>query len=357
MHLLLVHDRIGGSTGMGRFVGWMAGVALEANLQVTLVAAAVAPELKSDCRLVTVRAMRRLPAVADSFSWCLAAARAMEPIDADVTHVHLAPLLNHGTLMTCHHLARATSRRGMREFGRGPRRALRELQAGLKRQLDDRSYGRRRADVRLSFVSELLRDEFRLLYGEPRDGAILFPPTPAFRGVEPLERARARRRLGLAGDKLVAGYLGGNDPRKGFAHVVALAAAGNVDVLVAGPNLESGHAPGGHVLGYVDPDDVIEAADVLLAPALFEAAGIVVGQALARGVPVVVGRANGWAGPVARHGAGVVWEGERDLEEAVLHAGRADPEACRAAAAEVSEQRQAVRLLELYERCSRDRAS
>ena len=62
-----------------------------------------------------------------------------------------------------------------------------------------------------------------------------------------------------------------------------------LEVLVAGPRLDGVVVPGGHVLGYVDPDQVIEASDVLLAPALFEAAGVAVGQALSRGVPVVVG--------------------------------------------------------------------
>lgn len=345
---------------MGRFVGWMVRAALEADVRVTLVAASVAPELRMDCRIVTVDAMRRLPSLADNIAWSVAAARAIDQIDdADVKHVHLAALLNHGTLMTCHHLARAAWRRGVREIGCGSRRALREMQAGFKRRLDDRYYGRRSPDVRVSFVSELLRDEFRSLYGEPLDGEILFPPTPEFRGVAPADRAAARHRLGLSGDRLVAGYLGGNDLRKGFAHVVDLAASGSFDLLVAGPNLEGCEVPGGSVLGYVDPDLVIEASDVVLAPAIFEAAGVAVGQALARGVPVIVGRANGWAASVVRHGAGVVWDGVGDgrLQDAALAAARIGAGGGRAAAAEVSERRQAARLLELYRRCSHDRVS
>jgi glycosyltransferase involved in cell wall biosynthesis len=357
MRVLLAHDRVGGSTGVGRFVGWMARAALEADAEVTLVADSVDPELASDCRVVTVRALRRLPWLADSLHWCRSAAAAIERIDADVKHVHLAPLVNHGNVMTCHHLARAAWDRGVREDGRGFVSALREVEAGLKRRLDDRAYRGRRVDVRLTFVSELLRDEFRLLYGEPRDGAVLFPPTPPFREVAPGDRAAARRRLGLAEGKLVAGYLGGNDPRKGFAHVIDLAATGSFEVLVAGPRLDGVVVPGGHVLGYVDPDQVIEAADVLLAPALFEAAGVAVGQALSRGVPVVVGPANGWAGPVARHGAGVVLGDLGALRDAVAEAAKVGPEACRAAAAEVSEDRQAVELLNLYERVRGDHAT
>jgi glycosyltransferase involved in cell wall biosynthesis len=356
MRVLLAHDQVGGSSGVGRFVSWMARTALEANAEVSLVAAVVAPELTSECRIVTVRAMEQLPWLIYNLQWSRAAARVIEAADADVKHVHVAPLVGHGNLMTCHHLARAAWNHGVREPGRGLVPALRETESVLKRRFDDRAYGRRDADVRLSFVSALLRDEFRALYGEPRDGAVLFPPTPPFHQVLSSERLSVRRRLGLAEGKIVAGYLGGNDPRKGFAAVVDLAASGNVEVLVAGPHLEGCDVPGAHVLGYVDPDEVIEASDVLLAPALFEAAGVAVGQALARGVPVVVGRANGWAGPVARHRAGVVLEDGGGLYDAVVGATHASLEACRAAAAEVSESRQAVELLALYERVCEDRA-
>ena len=102
--------------------------------------------------------------------------------------------------------------------------------------------------------------------------------------------------------------------------------------------------------------EVIEASDVLLAPALFEAAGVAVGQALSRGVPVVVGPANGWAGPVARHGAGVVLGDIGALGDAVAQAAHAGPQACREAAAEVSQGRQAIELINLYERVAGDRA-
>ena len=356
MRVLLAHDRVGGSTGMGRFVGWMARTALEADAEVTLVAADVDLELASACRVVSVRAARRLPTLLDTLQWCRAAARAIAALDADVKHVHVAPLVNRGNLMTCHHLARAAWDRGVREPRRGPGGALREAESALKRRFDDRAYNGRDPSVRLTFVSELLRDEFRSLYGEPHDGAVLFPPTPPFREVSPSDRSAARLRLGLSGEKLVAGYLGGNDPRKGFADVVELAAGGSVEVLIAGPHLDGFQVPHGHVLGYVEPDEVIEASDVLLAPALFEAAGVAVGQALARGVPVVVGRANGWAGPVARHRAGVVLDDSATLRDAVVEAARAGVEACRAAAAEVSESHQAAELLALYERVCVDPA-
>jgi hypothetical protein len=73
-------------------------------------------------------------------------------------------------------------------------------------------------------------------------------------------------------------------------------------------------------------------------------------------VPVVVGPANGWAGPVARHGAGVVVGDLGALRDAVAQAAYAGPEACREAAAEVSQGRQSIELLNLYERVAGDSA-
>ena len=342
---------------MGRVVDWMARTALEANLAVTLVAASVAPDLVSATNVVHVRAMRGLPALADTLAWCGIAARAIRRTPADVVHVHLPPLLSHGTVMTCHHLAQSARTRGVRERGQGLHRSLREVQMAVRLRVDDRCYMSRSPTTRLSFVSELLREEFRVLYGAPRDGAVLFPPAPSFREVTVSDRFAARGRLGLSQDALVVGYLGGNDPRKGFEHVLALANDAvdvKLDLLIAGPNLDGVAVPRGHILGYVDPDAVIEASDVIVAPALFEAAGLVVGQALARGVPVVVGIANGWAPAVTRYGAGIVWDGRSEFLDAVLAASRVGTTPCRLAVAEVSEQRQAAGLLALYERSLMD---
>ena len=148
----------------------------------TLVADSVDPELASDCRVVTVRALRRLPM-----------AGGQPP---------LVPFGGSGD--------RADRRR---------RQARASRAAGQPRQPDDlpspraRSVGSRRARgrpwVRRARCGKWRRDssdgstiaptvgvvstcaspsspsfcgsEFRLLYGEPRDGAVLFPPTPPFR--------------------------------------------------------------------------------------------------------------------------------------------------------------------------------
>jgi glycosyltransferase involved in cell wall biosynthesis len=283
-------------------------------------------------------------------TWCAAAARAIRGIRAEVIHVHLPPLIRQGTVMTCHHLARSAHEHGVRSRGHGVRGAVREAEERSRLALDDLCYRRRRPATVMAFVSALLRDEFAALYGPPHVGEVLFPPAPAFQPVPPAERADRRRALGLSRDRFVVGYLGGDDPRKGFADVLSLAPERDIALVLAGPHLERTVVDGATVIGYVEPDRVIAACDVVVAPALFEAAGLVVGQALARGVPVVVRPANGWASAVVRCGAGVVWDGSMPLRDAVRAAGRCAPDACRAAAAEVSEDRQGQRLLSLYQR-------
>jgi glycosyltransferase involved in cell wall biosynthesis len=252
--------------------------------------------------------------------------------------------------MTCHHLARSASEHGVPARGHGIRGGVREAEERTRLAVDDLCYRRRHPATIMAFVSELLREEFAELYGPPHVGEVLFPPAPAFRQVTAEERSQRRSSLGLSGERLVVGYLGGDDPRKGFADVLSLAGEQDIDLVLAGPHLERTVIDGATVVGYVEPDRVIAASDVVVAPALFEAAGLVVGQALSRGVPVVVRPANGWASAVARSGAGVVWDGAGPLRDAIRAAGRCTPESCRAAAGEVSEERQAQRLLSLYQR-------
>ena len=103
-------------------------------------------------------------------------------------------------------------------------------------------------------------------------------------------------------------------------------------------------------VGFVDVDAFLPACDVVVAPALFDAAPTAVTQALARGVPMVVGRASGWAAPIARAGAGVVWDGRAPLLDAVREAARAPHDACRSITETYSAARQGGRLLEVYDR-------
>jgi len=160
------------------------------------------PELASDCRVLTVRALRRLR------RWRTASTGAVRPqrrSSGSTPTSSSAPRAAGQPRQPddLPSLARAAWDRGVREDGRGLARALREAEAGLKRRLDDRAYRGRRADVRLSFVPSFCATSF-----------VRFTASPMTERCSPRRRRRSaqsrpvivprRRRLGLAEGKLVA---------------------------------------------------------------------------------------------------------------------------------------------------------
>jgi glycosyltransferase involved in cell wall biosynthesis len=148
----------------------------------------------------------------------------------------------------------------------------------------------------------------------------------------------------------VVGFLGGDDQRKGVHAVQALAGVQGIELVVGGHGSDRLRWPGATNVGFVDVDTFLPACDVMVAPALFDAAPTAVTQALARGIPVVVGRASGWAEPMARAGAGAVWDGRTPLLDAVHRAAGTPSAACRAITETYSAASQGERLLKVYER-------
>ena len=316
--LALVHDSIGEPSGMGRVVEAMAEVALDADWSVVLIASSISPSLRGSCIFRQVPSFGRLPCLPQQLAWCTATAPIVRRTKADVVHLHSPFLMPWGDLMTCHHLAKPARDHGVREHRTGFDGALRRVQAAALTMVDDLLYRHRPSGTHLSFVSEFLRDVFVERYGTPTGGWVIPPKAPAWRPVTDDERRTARRRWACR-DEIVVGFLGGVDQRKGFDHVLGLSEEG-LWPLFAGPGTENVECARGRGVGFVDPDDVLEACDVVVAPARFDAAPVAVLQALARGIPVVVTPSIGWAATIDRHGAGIVWSGTSPLSEAVHRA-------------------------------------
>ena len=323
--LVLVHDKIGGSTGMGWVAAFAAQTASDAGWRVRLVASEFAPAFRERCEVTRVLRPARPPQVRQDLVWF-----------ADV--------------MTCHHLAFSAHQHGVRASGTGIGAWARRAHLGTLIGFDEIFYRSRPARTRITFVSEFLREQFRDRYGEPTDGSITAPPSPPWRPVADDERVVARARYGVRGTGLVVGYVGGDDQRKGVHIVRQLAGGEGIELLLGGPDADRLSWPATTNVGFVDVDAFLPACDVVVAPALFDAAPTAVTQALARGVPIVVGRASGWAAPIARAGAGVVWDGRAPLLDAVREAARAPQDACRSVTDTYSASRQGARLLDVYER-------
>jgi glycosyltransferase involved in cell wall biosynthesis len=348
-HVALVHDNFTGPTGMGLMAERLARCVLDLDWELTVVGSRVPDWLFERSTVHAVADPIWLPAVPRHLAWCAGAARAIRAVSADIVHVHSPLLARRGDLLTSHFMAQPAFLRGVREHRSGPQGLLRRGQDALERRLDDRAYRRLAAGTHVSFVSEFLREEFRRHYGEPRGGWIMAPPAPAWRPVTAAQREAARTRWGLADDdRVVVGYIGGDNPRKGLDAVRSLAFALDVTLLAAGPGSERFDWAGTGGLGFVDPDQFYEACDVVVAPSLFDSAPVAVLQALARGVPVVITPTTGWAPAVARHGAGVVWDGAGDLAQAVRAARATSVQACRAVTDEFSERSLAEGVRSVY---------
>jgi glycosyltransferase involved in cell wall biosynthesis len=347
-HIALVHDKFTGPTGMGLVAERLARAVLDMDWTLTLLATQVPGWLRELSTVHAVPDAVRLPALPRHVAWCARAAGALRTISADVVHVHSPLLARRADLVTSHYMAQPAFLRGVREHRGGPEGLLRRAQDGLERRLDHVAYEHLPPSTHMSFVSEFLRDEFRRHYGDPLGGWILAPPAPAWRPVTAAERAAARERWNVTDRELVVGYIGGDNPRKGLAAVRPLASAPGIALLAAGPGSERLDWNGARKLGFVDPDDLHEACDVMVAPSVFDSAPVAVLQALARGVPVVISPTTGWAPAVVRHGAGVVWNGDGDLAGAVSAAASAPAEACRAVVEEFSERALGERAHEVY---------
>jgi glycosyltransferase involved in cell wall biosynthesis len=321
---------------------------LDADWTLTLIAENVEPELAAHCRVVRVPAPRRFPSLLEHLGWCGRVAWALRRVDVDMVHVHSPLLARQADLVTSHFMAQPAHARGVRELTTGLEGRLRHAQGEVNRRIDHAAYRHAGDRPFMSFVSEFLRDEYLRHYGPPRGGWILAPPAPPWSPPTAEERASARASFGVPEHALVAGYVGGSDPRKGYFHLESLADVPGVHLLAAGPGSERlrfGDRPG---IGFVDVQAFYAACDVVVAPAAFDSAPVAVLQAVARGVPAVVTAFSGWAKALARTGAGVVWDGNSPLAEAIHAAAAGQLDARRRFTDEFSERNQRGALLDAF---------
>jgi glycosyltransferase involved in cell wall biosynthesis len=169
-------------------------------------------------------------------------------------------------------------------------RLRRTMSAGLTEALS----GRRA--TRVVCVSELVAAEVLRRYRLRADAVI--PNGIDTEVFAPREMRGARERLGLARNGNYALFVGRLEHGKGSDLVVAGAARGGYELLVAGPT----GAPGTHHLGVLPPAtlaDAYAAADCVLFPSRYEGCSLVVLEALACGRPLLTTRV-GWMGTLLR---------------------------------------------------------
>ena len=155
-----------------------------------------------------------------------------------------------------------------------------------------------RGATRVVCVSELVAEEVLRRYRLRAD--VVIPNGVDTDTFAPREMRGARERLGLSGDRRYALFVGRLEHGKGSDLVVAGAARGGYELLVAGPTGAPG--TGTHHLGVLAPAvlaDAYAAADCVLFPSRYEGCSLVVLEALACGRPLLATRV-GWMGTLLR---------------------------------------------------------
>ncbi len=139
----------------------------------------------------------------------------------------------------------------------------------------------------LVVVSESAAQETARYYRRRADA--LIPGGVDERHFRPLDRAQARRRLGIETDGTLALFAGRVEYRKGGDLLGASCAEAGVDLAIAG---RSG-VPGSRHLGVLAPEALAwayAAADLVLFPTRYEACSLTILEAMACGVPVITTR-------------------------------------------------------------------
>ncbi|MGD1050007.1 MAG: glycosyltransferase family 4 protein [Solirubrobacteraceae bacterium] len=172
------------------------------------------------------------------------------------------------------------------------------------------------ASRRTICTSEAERGELSEILPAALRARLLVIPNAAPRGSRGPDRAQARAQLELAPQSVVALFIGQledrKDPLTAVAAVSAAAAAGApLTLLVAGEGplaaqVRAQSGPSVRVLGYRDdPDTLLAAADLLVAPSLREGQSLAVLEAMRDGLAVVV--SDGVGNPELVGDAGVVF--------------------------------------------------
>ncbi len=277
----------------------------------------------------------------------------------DVMHVHQAQVAALSDVMQCHFLTRVALERHCLESRRGPRHRLARAQQQGVVYAEDFYLKRWNPRTRILFDSELTRQEFARLYGMPACEEVFLYDMPPIHFPEQAARDVARRELvGADERKLVVGYLGGRDKRKGYERLIkALRDEKDLFLLVGGPGSENWQVPELEnrfkSLGMVkDLAQFYAACDVVIVPSLFEPFGLVATEAAAAGVPVIATPEVGALPHLLEYGAGACWQPGQPLGDLArdLAARRAEFNRGATRMAEAySTEKQGARLLQIYD--------
>ncbi|RYX82261.1 glycosyltransferase [bacterium] len=323
--LCMVYDAI--ATGYGSIPQLaMAQVkrALSAGWKVSCVCQHLDESLKSEVEHLPLH----VPSHVFTYQW-LSARRniraALGDRKFDVLHVHQPQVAALADVMQCHFLTRAAFESGGLAPGQGLRGKYNGLQLRVVMQAEDRylrgvGTGANATDnTNMVFCSHLLKDEFVRLYGEPTRPHVIVNPSPAANLPTDAERQQARQKWVGETNKLVVGYLGGVDERKGYKPLLrAVEAAPELFLLMGGEHTEGFEAPQlkdrFRATGKIQNiREFVAACDVFIIPSSFDPCPLMTFEAAAWGAPVLATRGVGNLTNLLQFGAGLEWKIDQPL--------------------------------------------
>lgn len=358
--LCMIHEGIGDDNAISKVARDGILAAVEAGWQVT----AVAKRLDEPLRPLVEWLPLYVPPKLFALKWLTARhfiKQAIRGRTFDVIHAHQPQVASLSDVFQCHYLTRMAEKRDSLTGGTGLRNRAMRAQEHIVLRAEDRCYSHWNPRTHMLFDSELTRTDFADLYGMPPEQDVQLYAFPPVNLPDQAERRAARAKfLGGQTDKLVVGFLGGTNVRKGYRRLVdAVAQDESLFLLMGGAGSAEYRAPaslGERFAGVgltPDTDGFYAACDVLAVPSFYEPLGYVAFEAAARGTPVVATAEVGALPHLQEYGVGAEWNPAEPLGPVARHL--ADTrDACRAAAGrmgrELGQAAYARRLLAEYGR-------
>jgi glycosyltransferase involved in cell wall biosynthesis len=321
-----IFEATGPYNAIGKVATGNIRIALDAGYKVTVVAKRLDESLQPHVEWLKLYVPSRLFFV----QWTTARAFIKSAIgnrSFDIIHGHQPQIASLCDVFQCHFLTRAAYERNCLEERTTLRARFVRLQQQGVLHAEDHYYRRWNPTTRMLYDSELTKTEFHRLYGKlPREGVLVYDFPPLNFATADDRRSVRQQFIGHEEKRLVVGYLGGLQERKGYKRLLdAIAADSSLFLLMGGSYTDGFSDPrlAGRMksVGMVgDPPAFYAACDVLVVPSLFEPLGLVAFEAAARGIPVIATDEVGALPHLLAHNAGFRWNPAEPLGPIVRHA-------------------------------------
>ena len=317
--ICVVYEMIGNQNSIAKIAMNTVLIALEAGWKITVVSKWLDESLRDKVEWLPLFRPNRI----FLYQWLVARSaikRAIRNRQFDIVHVWQPQVAALADVINCQFLTRAAYERHCLETRPGLRQRLVRAQQQGVLYAEDYYWRHWNPDTYLLHCSSLTQQEFHRIYGTvPREYVL---PNSAPSVLIPSDKVRKESKQRLIGhetDKIVVGYLGGTDERKGYRNLItALEGQDDLFLLMGGRYSDTFSVPSlhgrFHGVGLLkETSEFYFACDVLVVPSIFEPFGLVVTEAASHGVPIIATDSVGALPFILNYGAGELWASDQPL--------------------------------------------